>query len=388
MIPDKRYKPEGLKISIENNNGTIRLRYTYKNKRQSINYPLNYFDIRSHQIAKAKATEIHNDIYLYNNYDETKNKYKLETQKKLTPIKPEFKEPTLKEIWEYYKQFNNNASKSSKELWRFLDKTINDFYISECHLYLDTIIHYAKSTLKRCLSDLSAAINLYSKHKQYIINNPFPEIIKSLEVKKNKKIKSFSKEEVKHILYAFKNNIHFPQNVHNSSYSYYYYLIAFRFLTGCRPSEAIALTWNAIIENKDKTWINFHQAYVKGELREGTKNGVDCRLFPVNEQLKNLIQEIPKNHSKLVFPAINGGYINGGNFTQDIWKPLILKLIEDGLVKEYLCFYDQRHTFSTHMARSGKIDLQTLSNIVGNSVPTLIQNYLAVDESLELPELF
>ena len=77
MIPEKSYRPSGIKITIQNRSGLIRLIYTYQGQRQFISYPLNYFDSENQNIAIAKATEIHNDIYLYDRYDETKEKYKL-----------------------------------------------------------------------------------------------------------------------------------------------------------------------------------------------------------------------------------------------------------------------------------------------------------------------
>jgi integrase len=101
MIPKKSYRPDGIKVTIQNRDGLIRLLYTYKSKREIISYPLNYFAPQNQQIAIAKATEIHNDIYLYQKYDETKEKYQLKSK----VVKHDFglKEITLKEIWQFYK---------------------------------------------------------------------------------------------------------------------------------------------------------------------------------------------------------------------------------------------------------------------------------------------
>jgi integrase len=82
-------------------------------------------------------------------------------------------------------------------------------------------------------------------------------------------------------------------------------------------------------------------------------------MFPVNDQLKELLKNISKtdNPYNLVFPSITGIYIDRKNFSTRIWKPLILKLVNEGLVKEYSTFYDVRHTSMTHLCRSGKADL-------------------------------
>ncbi|MFM6003214.1 MAG: tyrosine-type recombinase/integrase, partial [Sphaerospermopsis kisseleviana] len=164
-------------------------------------------------------------------------------------------------------------------------------------------------------------------------------------------------------------------------------LVEFRFLTGCRPSEAIALTWDDIHDTGDKIQIIFDKRYSYGELLSGTKNGIHARIFPCNKQLTNFIRSLPKipNENNLVFPAYEGGYITSGNFS-NIWRKYISKLVSLGFVKEFLPWYDERHTFTTHIARSGH-DLKTISSVVGNSPKTLIDNYLATNNEIELPEI-
>ncbi|MGI0480230.1 tyrosine-type recombinase/integrase [Geminocystis sp. CENA526] len=391
MAQNQRFRPDGLKVSIENNNGTVRLRFTYQGKRESINYPLNYFDPQNQQIAIAKATEIHNDIYLYQKYDETKEKYQLKSK----VVKHDFglKEITLREIWEFYKDFKKDdiAVTTQKNNWSKIDKTLDEnLTVDQIANYVILLLNkYAKSTVKRLLQDISASIGIAISFGKFKGDNNVIKIIESLGVNKKKTIKSFSKDEVTVILDAFKNDKYLlDKGLLN--YQYYYNFVAFRFLTGTRPSEAIAVTWNDIFEKNGKTWLRINKRYTGSKIVKGTKNGVDIRMFPVNDQLKELIDNIPKNDNpdNLIFPSLTGIYIDRKNFSTRIWKPLILKLVDEGLVKEYLTFYDVRHTFITHLCRSGKADLQTIANIVGNSVPTLIRNYLAVDESLELPELF
>lgn len=391
MTQNQRFRPDGLKVSIENNNSTVRLRFTYQGKRESINYPLNYFDPQNQQIAIAKATEIHNDIYLYQKYDETKEKYQLKSK----VVKHDFglKEITLREIWEFYKDLKKDdiAVTTQKNNWSKIDKTLDEFLtVDQIANYVILLLNkYAKSTVKRLLQDISASIGIAISFGKFKGDNNVIKIIESLGVNKKKTIKSFSKEEVIVILDTFKGDKYLLEKG-LLNYQYYYNFVAFRFLTGTRPSETIAVTWNDIFEKNGKTWLRINKRYTGSKIVKGTKNGVDIRMFPINDQLKELIDNIPKtdNTNNLIFPSLTGIYIDRKNFSTRIWKPLILKLVDEGLVKEYLTFYDVRHTFITHLCRSGKADLQTIANIVGNSVPTLIRNYLAVDESLELPELF
>ncbi|BAQ66464.1 tyrosine-type recombinase/integrase [Geminocystis sp. NIES-3709] len=387
MIPSKTYRPDNINVAIRNNNGVICLRYSYRCKQLDLSLGIAWNNKANHSIAQSIALQIHNDIFLYGNYDESKEKYRIKKSK--ITIQREEKEriPSLKEIWEYYKEFKKDNYDYNCPNNRFIDRTINNYSINHLDRYFNSISHYSNSYLRASLAMLSSAINIYCKHKKNKFDNPIPDILETLKTSKIKTPKSYTQDEITAILDAFKNDTY---NNPNSSFkhSYYYHLIAFRFMTGCRPSEAIALTWNDIIEKNGKTWVRFNKRYIKTKIKIGTKNGVDIRLFPVNKQLKELIDSISKQNNNLIFPSVNGGYINSGNFSQDVFKIVIQGLIKDGFVKEYLPFYDQRHTLITHLVRSGKVDIKTISSLVGNSVPTLIKNYLAVDESLELPELF
>jgi integrase len=391
-------KPEGCKVSIHNNNGSIKLVFCYREKRHFVSIGLPYTP-NNLDIAIAKAWEIHNDI-VFNRYDDNKDKYKIgvnnsspkEKTNNLIEVDFHKQEPTLKEVWEFYKKIKSDTAQITKDTkWKKIDKHFSRHEIlpvSQVHIFIEYLLSkYAKSTVEKLLTLLSAAINLSIDYGKYDGKNLVPKIIDSLAVKKKKQIKSFTDAEVLAILDAFKNNTYNPKcSCHK--HSYYYPLVAFRFLTGCRPSEAIALTWNDIIEKHGKTWIKFDKRYTANELLLGTKNGINCRLFPVNEELKFLLDNIPKNpKTNLIFPNTEGNYLSTNNFGRRIWKPVVESLVKDGLVSEYLPFYDIRHTFATKLCRSGKVDLKTISSIIGNSVDTLIENYLAVDEALELPTI-
>lgn len=374
------------KITIRSNNGTIQFRYQYKGHRQEFNLGLSWEGEDNHKIAIAKAQEIFNDIYLYDRYDESKDKYKL-TTKKIIRKNPD--DPYLKEIWDYYCKFKaDKVRESSKDYWVRISSTIADFSLSAVDQYFQFLLtNYAITTIDRLFDDLNSAINLYIAHGKYKGINPLTAIARTVEVKRKKTNKSFTVDEVHAILSAFKDN-RYCSKKSCYSHDYYYFFVAFRFLTGCRPSEAIALEWGDIFIRENKNYISFNKAFVKNKLEYGTKNGVDLRLFPVNDELKELIDSIPKLHIKLVFPSVKGGYINRSSFSKNYWAKVVKSLVFDGLVREYLPFYDQRHTFSTLLCRSGEVDLQTISNIVGNSVSTLIKNYIAPNQDINLPKLF
>ena len=98
----------------------------------------------------------------------------------------------------------------------------------------------------------------------------------------------------------------------NRYHSYYANYVKFLFYSGCRPSEAVGLQWKHI--SPDLTTITFEQSVVMGanglELKKGLKTQ-DRRSFPINSQLKEILQSISRQNSEaLVFPAPEGGWID------------------------------------------------------------------------------
>jgi integrase len=155
--------------------------------------------------------------------------------------------------------------------------------------------------------------------------------------------------------------------------------VEFLALTGFRPEEAIALTWADIKNSR----IIVSRAYSQGILKE-TKT-YETRAFPVNSQLGDLLQSLPKTQN-LVFPSPEGGYINQHNFGERYWKPIVKKLVATGKVSEYLPTYNLRHSWITRMLRSD-LDIATVARLAGNKPDTIMKHYLAArTQDLVLPE--
>jgi integrase len=371
------------KIGLQNNNGSLTVRFTY----QSQAYRLTGLGKYSDPLAQASARSISEKIkldLLTGNFpigDLKLTKYNVHRQKETAKIYWD-----LKTCWEFYKTCKNAPSSAKITIWRYVDRLLEECdtkllslsdaanFVSWCRS------KYSSSTLKRFFRTINAAVNLCIRLRKIEEDNPYAVILREIEVRPKKKITAFSKPEIFAIIEAFKEKA-----------PHYAPLIQFRFLTGCRPSEAIALTWDDFkwSENNTKCLIVFSKRYSYGELLEGTKNGVVARNFNCNSQLREFILSLPKipNRNNLVFPSPSGGYINTKNFSSRFWKPIVSKLQKNGEIEDYLPFYDQRHTFGTHVARSNG-DLKTLSSIMGNSPKTLLKNYLAVDNSPDfVPEL-
>jgi integrase len=155
--------------------------------------------------------------------------------------------------------------------------------------------------------------------------------------------------------------------------------VKFLALTGFRPEEAIALTWADINNSR----IIVSRAYSQGILKS-TKT-YEARTFPVNSQLGDLLQSLPRTQS-LIFPAPEGSYINQHNFGERYWKPIVKKLVQAGKIAEYLPTYNLRHSWITRMLRSG-LDIATVAKLAGNKPDTIMKHYLAAKtQNLVLPE--
>ncbi|MBE9056416.1 tyrosine-type recombinase/integrase [Sphaerospermopsis sp. LEGE 08334] len=390
-----------LKIEVEK--GRLRIRV----RRKDINFTKYTFDYSDSGINATVSIcqEILVDYYR-GNFDSTLVKYGLvkPDTPKLTEIislpTGDNSEPNLLEIWEDYKALKSNETSaiSKENKWRIIDNCLsqcssNCLLLSNADKLLESLrTKYADTTIKMCFDLLSSAVNLAIKLGKIKRVNPFVPLVSLLKLPKKKIIKSYSKAEIKIIIDAFKS-CRFDSDKSAYPSSFYAPIIEFRFLTGCRPSEAIALTWDDIKDNGDKMQIVFNKRISarnkKNKIPEhGTKNGIEARIFPCNKQLTEFIRSLPTipNENNLVFPSYNGDIFHIDNFSKRIWKKYVETLVELGEVKEYLPFYDQRHTFITHVVRNG-IDLATTAGVSGNNPKTIINNYLATNNDIELPEI-
>lgn len=384
MVQTKIVKPIDSKVSIYNNNGSILLRFTYKSKRYNISLglPVNEKNLK---IARLKCLQITNDI-IFNNFDETKYGVNKREEKK---DRGGFLLTSILDFYENYQQHLDSSTLESLTILRnWIAKSpveynnpnnLNNFLI-----YLKTKIPHNNSN-KTGYTDkyievhfkiLKSAINLNLKLNKISSNYNIDKIFNSLKTDKKKQIKTYTKDEIKIII-----------NEAYCLFSYFIYgaFIEFRFLTGARPSEVVPLTWKDLIEIENKTYIIFNKRYTDGILKQGLKQKDEYRLFPVNEQLNNLLTKITKIN-ELIFNSPKQRYIDTNNFSRRIWKPLIENLVEENKIRFYIPFYDERHCFGSHVCRQ-TTDLKTVSYLMGNSPETLQKYYLSVDTTFEVPEI-
>ncbi|MGV2830302.1 tyrosine-type recombinase/integrase [Myxosarcina sp. GI1(2024)] len=380
---ERKAKIGKISVSVSRDN-SIKLRFTYpKGKRHDINVATDTEEgwVNALRIAQA----INADIEL-GQFDNTLAKY---SPKRSQALEINLKEPNIKKIWERYKELNKSriAATTQNYLWkdcdRYLSKT--DMNLLELNNAQEFISYlqgkYAISTIATLFrSCLNPAVNT-AVNAGIISTNPFKSI--SIPKPQRKPIECFEPSEVKAIIAAFYSD-EYNHKFSSYQHSYYAQYIEVLALTGARPEEIIALTFDDIKRKGEKTYIKFSKAYSKGVLLPHTKTK-EIRLFPCNRQLLSVLGSI-EIKSNLIFPGVEGGYLNHGNFRKRDWRVVLEALVKDEKMEKYLKPYALRHSFITRLVREG-VDIKTVAILSGNSVATIIKHYLAAKQDFNLPEL-
>lgn len=391
MYSEGREKAQVGKVQVDIKGKSYRLRFTYPQGHRH-EFSIARVSLEGWTTAIKAAQLISRDIDL-GDFDDSYARYSPKHAKKLEIAQAEkTKEYNLKELWELYKQVKQKTvSKSTiKKDWSRLDKMLDlipqeKLALNKAEDVIKLLLNkYSPGTLNPLLRLLYAAINMQVKNKA-VASNPYLHIYSPYS-KSKADVECFENSEVKAIILAFNANTFNPKG---SPYSHSFYapLIEFLALTGCRPSEAHALTWDDIKQSNGKTFIRINKVWTSKILLPHTKTH-EIRLFPVNKQLKELVDRIPKrkNKNNLIFPSVKGGYIIQSNFRKRYWKPVVEGLVKEGEVKKYLKPYCLRHSFITRLIREG-VDVATVASLVGNSTEIIIKNYLASRKDFDLPEL-
>ena len=235
---------------------------------------------------------------------------------------------------------------------------------------------YKPSTLVPYYGNWSACANWAVKRNIWD-KNPYSLGLSELKSQRQatKSGKSYPDSEASVILDAFATD-RFTSKFATIKHSYYYEFLKFLFLTGVRPQLAIALDWEQIIWEGDRPdRIYFDRAYTERILKpsKGNRNGKNFPLvFPVNDELAELIKSIPKRETiqrkptiskhlkikrsycpNLVFPSFRHWYLDIGKFTTRTFKPVVEALVHSGEVLEYLSTYHSRHTMQNRCLEAG-----------------------------------
>lgn len=387
------------KVSIESNGNTLRLRYRANGKRETIGLGPDTKTAR--KAAKATAQQIDADI-TFNRYDASKARYSSRYANKQDavliqlPIEPKI---TLVEIWEHYLTVKGDSLSLSVTKKHFVTlKNLLSKLDADCLLLensgkflTEALKHYSPRTIDLSLGYLVAAANLavatgmIQNHGYDRIKKLANDLVKPEQDSTSRQ--AFNQGEIQIILDAFKRDA-YVKKCSAYKHSFYYPYVMFCALTGCRPSEAIALTWDDVKLSGSQKFVRFNKAYVLGKIKP-TKT-YETRLFPVNEQLEQCLGLAPlyhgKNEHNLIFPSVKGTYIDQTNYSQRIWLPVLTNLVLEGKIERYLPPYNLRHTFITALVRKG-YDVAKIAGLAGNSPDVIFSNYLAVTNDVIPPTL-
>jgi len=388
MYTEGQSKAKIGQVSVDINRGKYRIRFSFpKGKR----HYLRIAQVTPEGWATALRTAqlINRDLDL-GCFDDTYAKYS-PTHAKALELSQQKKNYNLLLIWERYKELNKSriAKTTQNYLWKDCDRYLSrvDSKLLELSKAQEFLAHlqtkYAVSTIATLFrSCLNPAINL-AVEAELINKNPFKQI--KIPQPQKKPPECFEPQEVREIIRAFYNDSYSPKTS-GYSHSHYAHYVEILALTGARPEEVVALTWDDIKKKGGNTYIRFNKAYSKGILLSHTKSK-EIRIFKCNRQLTSLLKSITKlENTNLLLSAVRGGYLNHNNFRDDNWRIVLKGLVADEKVHKYLRPYALRHSFVTRLIREG-VDIKTVASLSGHSVKTLLTYYLACRDDFDLPEL-
>lgn len=136
--------------------------------------------------------------------------------------------------------------------------------------------------------------------------------------------------------------------------------------SGLRPEE-----WRALERADVRDGAIFvNKRYVRGMLKPGTKNGEAERRVPLHPlAARALRSHVTRLDTRLLFPAVRGGYIMVDDFRDDVWKPALKASgVEPRRIK------DMRHTYASWQL-TGNCNIWHLSKAMGTSVYMIERTY-------------
>jgi integrase len=279
---------------------------------------------------------------------------------------------SLGELWEQYTAYKaqhlaaTTIKKDFGVVQRYIGKTCGD--LNQAKKIRTQLLEATTSrSAKKTLMQINACC-IWAVDFGLIEYNPF-EKLKIKARKPTADIQPFTEEEREQIIAAFKEKEEF-----------YAPLIEFLFLTGCRPSEAVALRWGHI--DAALTRITFCEARVYG-ITKGTKTN-KSRIFPINPKLRSLLTSIKPRRTSgddLVFPSKTGLTIDEHNLVRRQWN-CTLEIL--GITRRPL--YNCRHTFISNCLGKG-IQVQQVAAWVGNSARTIWEHYAGITFHQEVPDI-
>lgn len=315
------------------------------------------------------------------------------------PPKPEL---SIFEVWDMYCEYRKGDLRESVYEGKYQGRYKN---------FLESAIEATKSedplkirnwltenrslkTVKLVLSNLEKAYQLGMKQK-LLSHNPFEgmaeEIVKKgARGKTQDEVDSESDDDVLDRGKAYTwDEVQIILEYVQEKYPHWYNYLKFKFLTGCRTGEGIALMWCDIEWDKERVLIRRTYDRITKKFyplkNDNTYKGELVRKFPIpkNGELWNLLKSIPQGKdNEIVFKSKLGKIIDDTNFSQT-WrgrrnfnrKGIITQLIEAERLNKYLSPYNTRHTFITHAIFDLGIDEKVVAKWCGHTIDVSNKHY-------------
>jgi len=370
----------GVKVSVKSSNGRLQLVYRYgkvasgasQSKRHYLSLglpdtPANW------ALAQGKAQQLTYAI-LAGTHDQVVSEFRQDSAALQTTGS---QISNLQVLWSLYAEArvphvsSNTIHKDYARVSRHLERCPYKMIVDA-----PKIQKWAKAKLKpdaarRFLLHLSACCK-WAVENEDLEGNPFGDQSYSLKKsQEDRDIYPFTAAERDHLLAVVRQH---PQ------FAYYAPLFEFLFFTGCRPSEALALhpgncRRDLLIFDRSVRSAECHRFIIEPGLKTQKK-----REFPINQQLRSVLDEALKHSTKdLVFPSKRGAIISPNNLSRRAWSQC---LEQAGL--NYRRMYQPRHTFITLCLYKG-IPPHQIAQWVGNSTKTLLTHYAGYLPGIEVP---
>lgn len=333
------------RVTVERFRDSLRLRWTIQGKTFSLSVGKDNTDTL--KVGRATAQTIDSDI-TFDRFDPSLGKYGKSKSVVLELVQPQHIEQiSLRNLWDNFllDRLHNLKLKTQAEYENFttlLDKIDNELSYNALQTKRALLGITTTDQTRRMLTYLSACCNWGIKHN-IIESNPFKGL--SSELPRRSDISqhspsAFTEDERDAVIAAFKADKRLGQN-----YSHYASIVEFWFLTGCRPSEGVGLTWSKVSDDCSSVTFDGSVQTIKGKQFRvsGSKNN-RSRTVTVSNRVKSLLEAIKPSDidsRALVFPSPKGLAINYPNFQTKIWN----KVVDS--IKAGTTPYNCRDTFIT-----------------------------------------
>lgn len=340
------------RVTVERFRDSIRLRWTLQGKTYSLTVGLDSKD--TIKAARAKAQTIDSDI-TFERFDASLVKYGKAKPTVMELVSP-IQDISLMELWNLYLEDKLPSLKAKTvekhENFTKLFKKLGHRLSYDALEAKQALLEVTTTDRTRdALMYLSACCSWGMKHSR-VRNNPFEGMANDMpkpRYQTDPTPESFTREERDHIIKAFKTDTRPGMN-----YRHYASFVEFLFLTGCRPSEAIGLTWEKIADDCSSILFDCSiQTLANGSRvhSQGSKNN-KSRKIAVSPRLQELLKKIKPEDvepTQLVFysPESSSQPINYRGFARRAWPSIVDPIKPD--TTPYNC----RDTFITMQLLQG-----------------------------------